>query len=244
MICARGLVTKRVCCYQVLLSLPRSPIFPRTLIVECQLIDPVLLPWQIHPALTEERLTLLANVMWQVRVDVSLRMEPDKVDSLWGAGCSAYERTCRAVTQAATQDLRPWLSGEYADHHFLIKVGGVPIRFYRGDADDRTPSRYSIPNEAERVALQFAFNLSETPTPDKVLRIEVATDARSYPLSVTLVQVNVQGEKFNPFIIPVAKDAVRPILRRKPAVALNPPEVLSNTDRSTGGDSGEMQTSA
>ena len=186
-----------------------------------------LLPWQIHPALTEDRLTAVANIVWRVRVEVALRMEPDKGDSLWGTGCSAYERTCRAIAEAAAQDLKAWLSVEQADHHFLLKLGGVPVRIYRGDSEEPTPSRYAVPHNAEVAALQFAFQLAETPTPDKVFRIEVTTDAKSYPLAITLVQVDVSGEKFNPFRIPVSNAAVRPIVRKKPAVMLNPPEVGS-----------------
>jgi len=200
-----------------------------------------LLPWQIHSALAQDRLTAVAGILWRVRAEVSLRMEPGKGDTLWGAGCAAYERSCRALSDAAARDLKAWLSVARAENHFLIKIGGVPVRFYRGDPEEPTPTRYAVATDAEVAALQFAFHLADTPTPDKLFRIEVCTDTKSFPVSVSLAQVDNDRQKHNVFQIPVANSNIRNIVRKKSAVVLDAPQVKSLKDESAK-PSGDTQT--
>ena len=185
-------------------------------------------PWEIHQALTAERLEIVGTIIRDVRIAVALRMERDKGDTLWGAGCSTYERTKFALANAAIKKYSEWLSVSEADHHFLIKIGLVPIRFYRGTADEDVPAKYAVGHQAEQDALEFAFKSSDTPTPDFLLRLEVETDTDSHPVRVTLWQVDPHGGKHNEYAIPErTSQSVRSIARKKPPVTVPSPTVGS-----------------
>jgi hypothetical protein len=188
----------------------------------------LLLPWEIHPALSAARLEAVGTFLWNVRKDVALRQEWAKGDSLWGAGCVAYERGKHALSRASTGEYREWLSVGLAEGHFLIKIGGVPCRFYRGVADQPAPARYATPTDTELEFLQFAFDIVETPTPDYVFRFEVETDGEGFPLRVSLVQVDRDGHRHNPYVIPLGERlTVRRIAKKRAPVKLPAPKVGS-----------------
>jgi hypothetical protein len=176
-----------------------------------------LMPWEIHPALTVARLAVVGEILWRVRRQVALRMEPKKGDTMWGAGCNAFERSCFALAQAAAGPYRDWLSIERKDGHFVVKIGGVPVRFYRSvDDDDLAPARYAEPCESERAALQTAFSLIDTPTPTRVFRLEVVTDTSGMPQIVALAQVDAERNRFNVFEIPIKTTTAKPVRRKAP----------------------------
>lgn len=183
------------------------------------------LPWEIHQALTLERLKITAAILWRVAQDVALRMQPDRGDGAWGAGTSRFERAVFEFSNAAKDEYAEWLSTEMSDGHFLVRVGGVPVRFYRGAEDVPTPPRYAKVWPSEKQALQYALSLDENTVP-LLLRFEIQVDSNQMPAAVLLVQVDEAGEKYNPFTIPVDRKAVaRSIARKRAAVVLPTPKV-------------------
>lgn len=100
----------------------------------------MLCPWEIAPELTEERLRLIACTVDRVRNGVLEAHEPDKGDGSWGFGCRAYERTCFALSKLAdAEENRGWFKVEADRLECTLRVGGVPIKFYRGDPTDPNP---------------------------------------------------------------------------------------------------------
>ena len=185
------------------------------------------LPWEIHPALNESRLVRVGQIIWNERKGAADDARWEKGDYLWNIGCNAYVRTRYAIMVAAKGELKDWLSLSSEGLYFVFKIGGVPIRFYRGDPDGNAPENYAHASPLELLSLQTAFQMSDTPTPDAYFRIVVKTDTKGLPLGVSLVQVNDLGAIQNPWKVPViTTGTVRHIGEaREQGVELPPPPV-------------------
>jgi hypothetical protein len=101
-------------------------------------------PWEVDAALQEERLTLLAKLLLEIRAEVTRAQEPDKGDGNWGLGCRAYERTAYRLIQLSTSGEFPWLRAVNPTSNRLelaLSIGGCPVRYLRGDSE-RPASRH------------------------------------------------------------------------------------------------------
>ncbi|MGH7481464.1 MAG: hypothetical protein ACRELV_04870 [Longimicrobiales bacterium] len=193
-----------------------------------------LLPWEIHPALTEARLVKVGRLAWAARQSAAEDAKWEMGDYLWDIGCKAYVRTKHAIAMASKGDLADYLSFELDTlfGRFVFKIGGVPIRFYRGDPEETAPQKYAYATPRELLSLQLAFDVTDTPTPDAYFRLVVETDKKGFPIGSTLVQVDDQGKIQNPWPIPVGPTSgVRDIaVARDQAVRLPPPPVGRETE--------------
>ena len=90
---------------------------------------PRLNPWQIHPALTRDRLIVMGRLMWDARASAATDAKWGIGNRLWGIGCTAFERTLHAVMRAAFDVHGDWLSLQNKSKHFVFRIGGVPVRF-------------------------------------------------------------------------------------------------------------------
>lgn len=182
-------------------------------------------PWDIHPDLTEERLQVLARLIREVRGKALLLHEPAEGDSNWGLGCRAHERTCYAIKQAAENN--SWLKVIEGSLHFVFQIGKVPIRFYRGEADNPSPRslRRNYPEiEANQGSLPFA-----SVELDWFWRLAIETDISGEVYRVVMVQVAEGGDTKNPWPIPFEAPVIPlvPIVPlRQEGIVLPPPEVM------------------
>jgi hypothetical protein len=115
------------------------------------------LPWELHPALTEERLIAAARLLARGRADAIAFADPWAGDDAWSIGCRAYAFSKHQLSRAAESGRYPWLGVLDETHHFVFLVAGVPVRFYRGDAED--PSKRTLrqqENEAQQLALALS----------------------------------------------------------------------------------------
>lgn len=97
-------------------------------------------PWEVSPQLTEQRLRLIASTFDRVRDEVFEAHEPDKGDGNWGFGCRAYERTCFQLSKLSEDAAhRDWLKVEAQRLQCTLRIGDIPIKFYRGEPTDPTP---------------------------------------------------------------------------------------------------------
>lgn len=165
------------------------------------------LPWELHPALTKERLSPIARIIWDARAGAADDAKWELGENRWDIGCRAFSRIKRAIAQAAVHDLREFLSIQDESSYFVFKIGGVPVRVYRGDTEEDAPTRYAVARTQERLDLQYAFALFDTPTPDAIFRIVVETDTKANPTGIFLVQVKSDGTVINPWRIPLIADA-------------------------------------
>ncbi|WP_424140359.1 hypothetical protein [Roseomonas chloroacetimidivorans] len=120
------------------------------------------LPWELHPSLSEERLVAAARLLARGRADAIALADPWAGDDAWSIGCRAYAFTKHQLSRAAEAGRYPWLGVLDETHHFVFLIHGVPVRFYRGEADDpnkRTLRRQE--SEAEQLALAMGSDRAE-----------------------------------------------------------------------------------
>lgn len=112
------------------------------------------LPWDLHPALTADRLAVAAHLLARGRADAIAMADPWAGDDAWSIGCRAYSFSRHQLAAASRTGRYSWLKVLDATHHFVLLIEGVPVRFFRGDADEptkRTLRQQEV--EAEQLAL-------------------------------------------------------------------------------------------
>jgi hypothetical protein len=158
-------------------------------------------PIEIHPGLSEDRLVAVGQLIREARHRAVGSHRPGAGDNEWVLGCRAYTWVCVDITLATATN--PWLTivegglmtedgRAKVELHFVFAVGGVPLRFYRGDADD-VPTRSLRRNFPELVSQQTAFDFASAPKPDSILRLAVETNEFGEVTNILLVQVDREG---------------------------------------------------
>ena len=96
------------------------------------------LPWDLHPALTEDRLRICARLLANARRDAIAMASYELGDDGWSVGCRAFAFGRQRLRRVAESGVHPWLTVLDESHHFVFLIDKVPVRFYRGPADDPT----------------------------------------------------------------------------------------------------------
>jgi hypothetical protein len=131
------------------------------------------LPWDLAPALTEERLSACARLLARGRADAVAMADPWAGDDAWSIGCRAYSFSRNRLRQAADGGRYPWLGVLDETHHFVFLIDGVPVRFFRGDAEE--PSKRTL-RQQESEAQQLALALGDAGGSDGLMfRLAVET---------------------------------------------------------------------
>lgn len=182
-------------------------------------------PWEAHNELQEDRLIFLANAIKRVRHEALLMHEPSKGDTNWGLGCRVHERTCHSIKEASND--QAWLDVIDPSLHFVFSIGGVPIRFYRGEAESPNPRhlcrRYP---EIEAQQLAFEFHLEDR---QWLWRMAIETDYDGEVMRIVMVQVSESGDIKNLWTIPLTGNLsiITPIHhRQREGVDLEPPVIV------------------
>jgi len=132
------------------------------------------LPWEFHSALSEERLRLCARLLANARRDALALAAYEMGDDAWSVGCRAYSFGRQRLKRVAEAGTHAWLRVMDDSHHFVFLIEDVPVRFYRGPADDPTV-RTLRRQEAE--AQQLGLALGEDLAAGLVFRMAVETGA-------------------------------------------------------------------
>ena len=188
-------------------------------------------PWESHPALTEKCLQVIADIIRNTRHDAIQAHEPNKGDSNWGLGCRVHERTCHAIMLAAND--HDWLDIIEPGLHFVFSIGGVPIRFYRGEPENPNP-RYLSRRYPEIQAQQYAFDFAHE-SEQWLWRLAIETDYLGEVLRIVFVEVAENGDIRSTWEIPQSDKM--PIVaalhnRLREPVELEPPVVSPRQDNS------------
>ena len=81
-------------------------------------------------------------------------------DDSWSVGCRAYAFGKQRLRRAASARVHSWLSVMDDSHHFVFLIEKVPVRFYRGFAEEPTV-RTLRRQEAEAQQLGLALGIDE-----------------------------------------------------------------------------------
>ncbi|MBI0539677.1 hypothetical protein D9599_29700, partial [Roseomonas sp. KE2513] len=134
-----------------------EPTSPRYAVAMTNPADPApkaRLPWNLHPALTEERITACTRLLARGPTDALAMADSRAGDDAWSIGCRAYSFSRNRLRWAAEAGRYPWLGVLDETHHFVFLIEGVPVRFFRGDAEE--PSKRTLrqqESEAQQLAL-------------------------------------------------------------------------------------------
>jgi hypothetical protein len=96
------------------------------------------LPWELHAALTEDRLRVCARLLANARRDALAMASYELGDDPWSVGCRAYAFGKHRLARAATSGQHNWLGVLDESHAFVFLIEDVPVRFYRGLAEEPT----------------------------------------------------------------------------------------------------------
>ena len=88
-------------------------------------------PWDHHSALERDRLITIAKLLERGRNDALDRFDPTIGSIGWTVGCDAFAFAKHQIETAAAEI--DWLEILDPSMHFIFSIGGVPVRFYRGD---------------------------------------------------------------------------------------------------------------
>lgn len=129
------------------------------------------LPWELHPALTEDRLRICARLLANARRDALAMASYEMGDDAWSVGCRAYAFGRHRLARAATSGQHNWLGVLDESNAFVFLIEDVPVRFYRGPADE--PTARALRRHAQE-AEQLSLALGEA-AEGLVFRLAVET---------------------------------------------------------------------
>jgi len=113
-------------------------------------------PWDYHPDLTEDRLTAVAALIVEGRQTAVELFDEEAGDNGWTLGCRAFQFGRHRILRAVDGEEYPWLGVIDRSLQLIFKIGEVPVRIYRGEADDPTDRtlRQSL-NELRQLGFSF-----------------------------------------------------------------------------------------
>lgn len=198
-----------------------------------------MLPWDYHPELTKDRLISVAQLLALGRGNAVDRFDPVIGDDNWTLGVCAYNYGCFQIIQVAGRPGFEWLAVNDPSKHFQFSVGGVPMRFWRGDPAEPT-SKISAATPREQLLLDLEPGIL---TAGVLFRIGVTTDLDGSLLSASFVALR-NGEPELIWPLPLAEAA--PLIvsidgARPEGLELPPPSVGDPSDE---GGSGTGKTTS
>jgi hypothetical protein len=155
-------------------------------------------PYDKYPSLTDERLSVIASALRDVRKNTLALYDPLNGDNEWSHGCRVYVRSCFTIRELSKKQL--WLSlvAEAPKLRFTFAIDGIPIRFYKGAPDD-PPDNYLITTYGELQQRQLFEGLRPL---DKILRLAIETDREGQVSTVKLVELDEAGEAVGVHLVP------------------------------------------
>lgn len=191
-------------------------------------------PWEIEPKLTFECLCELARIIRDVRHDVLQQYNTDEGDGPWSHGCRVYERTINIIERKANE--LDWLGCIRKESlYFVILVNGVPLRFYKGKADE--PSARTLKQRHPEMAFRQLELFDDR---EWVWRLSVETEDDGTVFRISLAQYDEAGNFRNLWEVPLA-DSIPSITSvddvRRPAAILEKP-ILIPKDADLHGETG------
>jgi len=159
-----------------------------------------MMPWEVHPDLTEDRLEMVARLLAEVRNEARDEYDPEKGDGPWNLGCTAFYRSCSRISQAASDF--DWLGVIDPNFRFVFGIGAVPVRFFHGAAVSPRSNlliRSNLELVWEQEVMEF---VDEKEQQGWRWVIAIETDVEGYVAQVVIVQVNERKETRNAWSIP------------------------------------------
>jgi hypothetical protein len=170
---------------------------------------PQVLPWDLNPALLQDRLETVARIAVSTRNRAFAEADRAAGDTNWGLACKAHERLMHALSDVVQRGAHPWLGLVREGLYLMPLIEGVPVRLYRGAAD-RPSSRHldavRLEHErwvATRSQMSFDFMAGASADGPWYWLMAMETDAAGIVTRVVFVQANDAGETRHPWECPL-----------------------------------------
>lgn len=142
-------------------------------------------PWEYHSDLTAERLMMVARLIVDGRQAAVERFDEEIGDNGWTLGCCAFQYARARILRSADSGEYPWLDVIDRTLQLIFKIGEVPVRIYRGEADEPT-DRTLRQSFSELRQLGLLFNEHDEGR-DLAYRFAVETDIDGSAIAVKFV---------------------------------------------------------
>jgi hypothetical protein len=152
-------------------------------------------PWDYHRDLTEERLLVVAGLIADGRRTAVELFDEAAGDNGWTLGCRAFQFGRARILRAADSGEYPWLTVIDRTLQLIFKIGEVPVRIYRGEAEEPTDRtlRQSL-SELRQLSLLFD---EQDEGRDLAYRFAVETDVDGGVLAVRFVGLRSESAILN-----------------------------------------------
>src|SRR5206468_2210842 len=120
---------------------------------------------------------------------------------LWSLGCRVYERTIKQLAKDAMSGNMPWLTVELDGLYVTLKIGGWPLRVYRGSAE--RPTTNSLRSGAYDLEQQPELPGLPIYDQDWFWLMAIETDRSGKATAVVVEQANSNGQTRNQWPVPV-----------------------------------------
>lgn len=150
-------------------------------------------PWDYHPHLTRDALVAVAGLIAQGRSDALIRHDETIGDDGWTLGCKAFQYARFQISKAAGAEGFEWLAIIDPTKQFIFKIGDVPVRFYKGEADE--PSDRTLRQTFSELN-QLAFTFGKEEGAGLAYRFAVETDFDGAITSIKFVGLRGESPVF------------------------------------------------
>jgi len=153
------------------------------------------LPWEYHSDLIEDRLVIVAHLIVAGRHAAVELFDEAEGDNGWTLGCRAFQFGRARILRAADSGEYPWLHAIDRSLQLIFKIGEVPIRIYRGDAEEPT-ERTLRQSHSELRQLSLLFDQDDAGH-DLAYRFAIETDIDGGVIAVRFVGLRGESAVLN-----------------------------------------------
>lgn len=109
-----------------------------------------MLPWQVNKDLTEQRLSIIAEGLLNVRHDTYAELAT-KLDDNYIRGCATFGRQRQWLMQLAKSGQYGWLTLASPAMDLTVNIGSIPVRFFTDEHDSPKKPGYFKRNEVDQL---------------------------------------------------------------------------------------------
>ncbi len=142
-------------------------------------------PWEHHAALARDRLITVGKLIERGRNHALDRFDSSVGCTPWTVGCEAFAFQKFEIEAAAIEE--EWLDVLDSSMQFVFSIGGVPVRFYRGEPDDPTARTLKQSFSELRQLSLFGADELVTLTAEPAYRFAIETDVDGALTAITFV---------------------------------------------------------
>lgn len=150
-----------------------------------------MLPWDCHKELTKKRLIYIANIIVEGRNRAYELYDEIEGDTGWTLGCRGFEFVRQRLIKLSENSDIQWFELVDPSMRFIFKIGNVPVRFYKGDAEEPN-NRTLKTSHTELYQLNLSF-ADEDIKSNLIYRFVIETDFDGSVSSIKFV--GFKGEK-------------------------------------------------